>query len=316
MTLKHRQQQSTPQAADFFSALEGLPYLSLGHDDLTVNESGDAFYQQWQAYIKISPTALYESLTKDLPEGTCCELVFMNHQTTLCVSHSYNEAEDVESDFFTYSRELTIDNKTLISTNADICISDKNKKIGRILQRNMIGTLRDIGYASLSGTSNDVGGYAWAKMGYVFNEAATSVTDKQQLVSVLRERLGHIQAYLPAEMAHIARKNIELCRKSDINALADLNFSLNPALKTIFEKQPIKAPDAFDNKLLRSALSFMHEMTNDYSTQDSQELWRNFNQCGQDYTLGKYLLLKTHWNSHLDFSDNKQMKRVESYLGL
>jgi hypothetical protein len=316
MPLNTKSEERDPQAANFWLAVESLPCLSFGHVDLADAEVRGKIYQRWQTYIKISPTDFYESLTQDLPEGTNCELILAGKQATIAILHPQADTGEEDSSFFTYSRELHVEGDVLTSCNADIRVKQRNKSIGRILQRNMIGALRDIGYASLSAASNDVGGYAWAKMGYVFNEAATSDADKQQFVSVLRERLGQAHQYLPTEMVGLVRQNINLCHGNDNNALADLDFSLNPTLKTIFEKEAISPLAALDNVFLRSAQNFMREMTNDYQTQDSQELWQNFNQSGQNYTLGKYLLLKTHWNSFLDFSDKKQMKRVEAYLGL
>ncbi len=316
MSLNTKSEEGDPQVVDFWSALEALPYLSFGNQDLTDNEVRESIYKGWQDYIRLAPDVLYESLTKDLPEGTNCALVFTNQGASLCLSQPVYEEADADSITFTYSRDLSIEDNKLISTNADIQVRHKNNNLGRVLQRNMIGTLRDIGCTSLSATANNVGGYAWAKMGYIFNEAATSDSDKQQFVSLLRERFAKVQTYLPAEMAQKARKNIGLVCSRDINALADLDFSLNATLKDIFEAHPINACDALDNLFIRSALSFMHEMTDDYLTQDSQKLWQKFNDCGQDYTLGKYLLLKTHWNSFLDFSNKTQVKRVEAYLGL
>ena len=316
MPLSQKQHAHDLQASDFWSALAALPYLSFGNQDLTDSEVQESIYKGWQDYIRISPAALYDALTKDLPEGTRCAVQFSGQQAKLIVLSAQGEVLEIDSVAFSYSRELTLKDNKLISTNGDIQVSQKNKGTGKILQRNMIGTLRDIGCASLSAASNDVGGYVWAKMGDVFNEAATSAKDKQLFVGVLRERLSYVQAYLPADMVQKARQNIEMNQAKDINTLADLDFSLNPTLRAVFENQSIKPSDALDDLFFRSALSFMHEMTNDYTTQDSQELWQNFNQCGQDYTLGKYLLLKTHWNSHLDFSDKTQVKRVEAYLGL
>ncbi len=203
----------------------------------------------------------------------------------------------MQSPAFSYTKTLIGNSRCLTPGHLEVDKSLHQGNIGRILTRNRI----EFFYASeqfdkaSTRASSSVGGYTWARFGYL----PENVDWELELKAQVRDRLTAIWPLLAAPEKDYIDVYKSLAVSKDLWGIADADFDLR-------------------NRLADATPQFMGVLLGTFAYIDRAEtLDRIFERVarGKKLTLGQYLLLGTTWDGEIDFNNVEQMKRVDAYTG-
>lgn len=260
----------------------------------------------------ISPQQLYDALTKDLPEGTRLDVVKFATDIYIQLYQPAGYGQPDEDHSFVFTRHLSRnDDGQLYSYDGDIRLgsAQQGQGLGKVLQRNMIMALKDIGYSYLEDQCTHIGSYVWAKLGYEFNAKALDKDKRLKLIEIFKERLDAVAEHLPQDVYMLAKRHAVLTKPNYIQVLSDLSHSFN---ETVSKGQGCDQGSA----LSVAAYDYANRRLNRFQADDFDKLWSDYTQTGDQFTLGKYLLLSSGWPGRLDLEDDHKMQRVKNFLNI
>jgi hypothetical protein len=263
--------------------------------------------KRWNQYVPFTMEQAAKILKQDLPPETTVQIDVTEPGQALFTIKAEN--------IFSEMRSCNFHEHIAYRGSLEVSRYDRSKGLGRNLMRNEIELYRACGIDKLEiHAASEVGGYAWARMGFLPDKIKHDLKDDVQyrwkiLADILTEEE---RAQLKkTDSKHSA---IDMNAPKDIWQIADLKTDMAPRLRDLF------AQAAKGDKRARSLVDTLqehYESARVHTGKWGQQKFDLQQEIGASnaLSLGKMLLIRTQWNGTLDFNNPEQMARVEKYVG-
>lgn len=292
------QRRTQPITADDFDALEGSSLSARSRRD------GRMRLDFWNKYVPVAPrdiVRIFDAVA--LPDMRLTCLNDEGGYLNINVSDGRGTIRDV-------SFEYDLERKRLTSSLIDLL---KHKTgAGTRLFRAKAELAAALGFGSVGFSTSMQGGLVWPRRGCEIDPAF----DKTRLSSAIRARLESVGDCLPRDMLAHCRTLADLSGADDINALAALDFAL-PETITIDDYY---SSDGARRKTMSAAFTDaasgrVYTKGRDDELNEIRALIDRRDREGSPIRLGEFLLAGSKYEIRLDFSDDRQMKKLERHNG-
>ncbi len=271
----------------------------------TSRMNGVSRLDDWNEYMPLLPQEIADMFeTLPIPN---LQLIVRNQQAHIFIFKLDDDQTIIDDVTFGFDLKK---NQLLFST---MKLNEQGKGIGTKIAKARLELAMALGLPGLEfGAGLTNGAYTWARCGFELSKDAK----KDYLSASILGRLLTVKDHLPRELFTACKTWSTLSNVDDITKLAAQDFEL-PAHLTIddFDLRNIER-----HSLLASAFATVATVDHQEGglfaeLHKIQSLLSRRDTGGMPIRLGQFLLYGSEWKASLDFSNVRQMHKVEKGLG-
>jgi|GEM_PF-3336589 len=253
----------------------------------------------WNKYIPMTPQTAAEILRRDLPRGINVK-INLTEDGIGRIEFEGRLLNGVSADF-------NIPDHVRDNGATEIVERGQGKGLGTKIIRNQIEFLHACGVRRFEVNAGMVGGYAWARMGYVPAEPKS-----MKISSQIMKNLKSIKPYLTKKEYKRLHASARLNSQYDLWKIADCRIDIAPQLRDAFNKSSPPRRGRYENPLETVAQNFAS--ANVFFAYQLDEL-KDYLKKDKPFIVGRYLLKDTGWDGVINLNSIRQMKRIGAYTG-
>ncbi len=261
----------------------------------------------WEKYSPFTQDEAREILTRDLPKQTDVRFTV---QDKGYISFKI-EADNIISEM----RSCDFREHEAYKGVLEVAHYERGHGLGRALMRNQIEFYRACGIKKMEiNAASEAGAYAWARMGFLPKDIEYDLKREVQHRWQMFEGLLTNEEISGFEKPGTIYSALDMRRREDLWQIADQRADMAPRIRDLFSRAAngdMAAAELADD--LQSCYVDAKVVIGRWGLPKfdlQQEVLG-----GQYMPIGRLLLMRTEWEGYLDFNNEKQMARVESYVG-
>lgn len=302
------------EAADFKRASA----LSVHPHSFAVPNSIEAELSLWNRMIPFLPKTLLTFYEEAFRTSVDVEVHFLNKHCGTPSPEYFSLHVDSANSIDFFGNVCFMNGRKLVDRGSSIRVDNdaRGKGLGKTWLKSIVELSLAFGDEELRFQASDENGaYSWAKAGAFMDMALEDAFKRTYLSQKVIGRLEAVRPFIPSGDYHKARALARFTGKDDINRLA--------AMTTIVPAEVFGDLQSSESQIRKRLIEFyarlsVKEQPEFLATVDNGQLCTAFYGAAhqkRELSLPRFLLSCTSWEARIDFTDEKQMWELGTYLG-